>query len=129
MNYRRIVAVLIALIMLIGMMPAMAENTVMYVNYNTAQVYSKASTSGEKIAMLVYGDQVTVAKSNSSWAQITNANGDVGYCRAYQLSAKNPKVAAVACYSIASDVPVYKYPSESAQQLMTLAVNDQLDIL
>ena len=114
MNIKRYIAAIVALILLIGTLPAMAESVDMYINKNTVQVYSKTSTSSDKICVLAYGDKVTVTKYNSSWAQLTNSAGDVGYCRTYQLTDKDPKVAAVSCYAITNNVPVYKYPSSSS---------------
>lgn len=114
MNIKRFIAAIVAFILIIGMLPAMAESVDMYINKNTVQVYSKTSTSSDKICVLAYGDKVTVTKYNSSWAQLTNSAGDVGYCRTYQLTDKDPKVAAVSCYAITNNVPVYKYPSSSS---------------
>ena len=124
MNIRRFMAAIIAIVMVIGMLPALAENVTMYIDRNTVQVYSKASTSGKKIGTLAYGDQVTVVKYNSSWAQLTNADGDVGYCRTYQLTEKDPKVAAVNCYAVTNSVELYKLPSESSDVLETINCDD-----
>ena len=124
MNIRRFMAAVTAIVMIIGMLPALAENVTMYIDRNTVQVYSKASTSGKKIGMLAFGDQVTVAKYNSSWAQLTNSDGDVGYCRTYQLTEKDPKVAAVNCYAVTNNVALYKLPSESSEVLTTINCDD-----
>jgi len=131
MKLCRLVAALMALVMLICALPAFADiednYTVMYVNKTTMPVYQKASSSSKKIGTFSYGDEIWVVTKNSTWAKITNEDGDIGYCRTYILTSKDPAVDPVKCYATTNDLKIYSKASTSSAVVGTLSYNDAVN--
>ena len=120
MKISRFAAALLTLVMLVCALPAFAETEIMYVIKTSIQVYYSPSTSAKKYCTLSYGDEVMVAARNSTWAQLTNEAGAIGYCKTADLSTKDPSVPPVYVYTKSSDVKVYKKTSTSSTTLARL---------
>ena len=129
---KRIAALLLALALLLAGLPASASGKKVYAARNQVQVYAAKNKSSKKLGKLSYGQSVTCAnyKANTTaWAKVKNANGDVGYCNMYELTAEDPNILDFTMNTASKDVAMRAKPVDSAKALVKFSKGAKVKVV
>lgn len=86
------------------------EEYAVYVSANMITIYNKASTSGNALGTMCFGETMTCVNINGDWAQVKNAGGQLGYCKKSGLTTTNPNVSGKTYYAQSDGTQAYAKP-------------------
>lgn len=72
------------------------------------KIYEDYTSSADIQCIMYYGETVYVTAVKGDWARVKNFDGETGYCRISDLTAKNPNKYSVTAYVQSDDTHIYR---------------------
>ena len=99
-----------------------------YVNVAETKVYADNSTSSKVLGTYAFGTEFKVEAVSGSWVRLVNGK-KVGFCRASDLTYKNPNTMSSSVYVQEDGVKAYAAPSTSSKVIGTMKMNTKMTCL
>ena len=125
---KKILSAFLLLILMLPILPAQAASQKAYVICNKLPVFAKASSSGQSIATMTYGESITLVAVDDDWAKVKNSKGEIGYCKADYLSAANPNILNVKT-ATKGKTPVYDMPDDDSKVIHTCKKGSRVTVV
>ena len=111
---------LILVSLLAGAVPAQGDSITAYAAGNTVTLYGKNSASASAVATVSYGESLTCLAAKDGWVLVEYAQEEYAYCRASDLTRKDPNVYSLTVYAQEGAV-AYARPAKGSKSLALTA--------
>lgn len=110
----------VLLALLAGAIPAQGESVTGYAAENTVNLYGKNSASASVVATVSYGESLTCLAAKDGWVLVEYSDEEYAYCRASDLTKKDPNVYSLTVYA-QEDAVAYARPVKGGKSLALTA--------